>query len=119
MALIRFFEAFRLRHSQFPLVTRKSSLPTNLNETDPPKQVCAQFKPKNKFEMPTPNVSFDFTKEVISITIDNKIEEENITIFRHTTLVFSEILLELVIRKKQFIVCLNHCQWQPKTTNTI
>ena len=66
----------------------------------PPTQVCALFEPKEKFEpnneVSAPNVHFDFTEEVIPIAIDNKTEEE-ITIYKNTTLGFSEIVPEAVI----------------------
>ena len=66
----------------------------------PPIQVCALFEPRDKFE-PNKYVSaqivfFDFTEEVILIAIDNKTEEE-ITIYKNTTLGFSEIVPEAVI----------------------
>ena len=66
----------------------------------PPIQVCALFEPKDKFEpnneVSAPNVLFDPTEEVIPIAIDNKTEEE-ITIYKNTTLGFSEIVPEGVI----------------------
>ena len=66
----------------------------------PPIQVCALFEPKDKFEpnneVSAPHVFFDFTEEFIPIAIDNKTEEE-ITIYKNTTLGFSEILPEAVI----------------------
>ena len=66
----------------------------------PPIQVCALFEPKDKFEpnndVSAQNVLFDFTEEVIPIAIDNKTEEE-ITIYKNTTLGFSEIIPEAVI----------------------
>ena len=66
----------------------------------PPTQVCALFEPKDKFEpnnkVSAPNVLFDLTEEVIPIAIDNKTEEE-ITIYKNTTLGFSEIVPEAVI----------------------
>ena len=46
--------------------------------------------------MSAPNVFFDLTEEVIPITINNKTEEE-ITIYKNTTLGFSKILPEAVI----------------------
>ena len=46
--------------------------------------------------MSAPNVLLDFTQDVIPIAIDNKTEEE-ITIYRHTTLGFSEKVPEAVI----------------------
>ena len=46
--------------------------------------------------MSAPNVFFDLTEEVIPIAIDNKTEEE-ITIYKNTTLVFSKIVPEAVI----------------------
>ena len=66
----------------------------------PPIQVCALFEPMDKFEpnndVSAQNVLFDFTEEVIPIAIDNKTEEE-ITIYKNTTLGFSEIVPEAVI----------------------
>ena len=66
----------------------------------PPIQVCALFEPRDKFEpkndVSAPNVLFDFTEEVIPIAIDNKTEEE-ITIYKNTTLGFSEIVPGAVI----------------------
>ena len=66
----------------------------------PPIQVCALFEPKDKFEpnneVSAPHALFDFTEEVIPIAIDNKTEEE-ITIYKNTTLGFSEIVPEAVI----------------------
>ena len=66
----------------------------------PPIQVCALFEPKGKFEpkneVSAPNVLFDLTEEVIPIAIDNKTEEE-ITIYKNTTLGFSEVVPEAVI----------------------
>ena len=66
----------------------------------PPIQVCAPFEPRDKFEsnneVSAPNVLFDLTEEVIPIAIDNKTEEE-ITIYKNTTLGFSEIVQEAVI----------------------
>ena len=66
----------------------------------PPIQVCALFEPKDKLEpnneVSAPNVLFDLTEEVIPIVIDNKTEEE-ITIYKNTTLGFSEIVPEAVI----------------------
>ena len=66
----------------------------------PPIQVCAIFEPKDKFEpyndVSAPNFLFDLTEEVIPIAIDNKTEEE-ITIYKNTTLGFSEIVPEAVI----------------------
>ena len=46
--------------------------------------------------MSAPNVRFDLTKEVIPIAIDNKTEEE-ITIYKNTTLGFSEVVPEAII----------------------
>ena len=46
--------------------------------------------------MSAPNVLFDFPEEVIPIAIDNKTEEE-ITIYKNTTLGFSEIVPEAAI----------------------
>ena len=66
----------------------------------PPKRVCALFEPRDKFEsnneVSAPNVLFDLTEEVIPIAIDNKTEDE-ITIYKSTTLGFSEIVPEAVI----------------------
>ena len=63
-------------------------------------QVCALFEPKDKFEpnneVSAPNVLSDLTEEVIPIAIDNRTEEE-ITIYKNTTLGFSEIEPEAVI----------------------
>ena len=68
----------------------------------PPIQVCALFGPKDKFEpnndLSAPNVLFDLTEEVIPIAIDNKTQEE-ITIYKNTTLGFSAIVLEAVLNK--------------------
>ena len=47
--------------------------------------------------MSAPNVLFDFTEEVIPIAIDNKTEEQ-VTIYENTTLGFSEIVPEAVIK---------------------
>ena len=67
----------------------------------PPIQVCALFEPRDKFELnnkaSAPNVLFDLTIEVIPIAIDNKTEEE-ITIYKNTTLGFSEVAPEAVIK---------------------
>ena len=66
----------------------------------PPIQVCALFEPRDKFEsnneVSAPIVLFDLTEEVIPIAIDNKTQEE-ITIYKNTTLGFSEIVPEAVI----------------------
>ena len=66
----------------------------------PPIQVCALFETKNKFEsnneVSALNVLFDLTEKVIPIAIDNKTEEK-ITIYKNTTLGFSEIVPEFVI----------------------
>ena len=66
----------------------------------PPIQVCALLETEDKFEpnndVSAPNVLFDLTEEVIAIAIDNKTEEE-ITIYKNTTLGFSEIVREKVI----------------------
>ena len=71
-----------------------------LNGKRPPIQVCALFEPKDKFEpnneVSAPNVFLDLTEEVIPIAIDNKTEEE-ITIYKNTTLGFSAIVPEAVI----------------------
>ena len=65
-------------------------------------QMCALFEPKDKFEPNTevsaPTVLFDLIKEVIPIGTDNKTEEE-ITIYKNTTLGFSEIVPEAVINQ--------------------
>ena len=70
------------------------------NRKRPPLKVCAVFKPKDKFEpnneVSAPNALFDFTEEVIPIALDNKTEEE-ITIYKNTTLGVSEIVPEAVI----------------------
>ena len=62
-------------------------------------QICALLEPKDNFEpnnhVSAPNVLFDLTEEVIPIAIDNKTEEE-ITIYKNTTLAFSEIVPEAV-----------------------
>ena len=67
----------------------------------PPVQVCALLKPKDKFEpnndVSAPNVLFELTEEVIPIAIDNKTEQE-ITIYKNTTLGFCKILPEAVIK---------------------
>ena len=66
----------------------------------PPIQVCALFEPKDKFEpdndVSAPNVLFDLTEEIIPIAIDNKTEEE-ITIYKNTTLGLSELVREALI----------------------
>ena len=66
----------------------------------PPIQVSALFQPKDKYEpnneVSAPHVLFDFAEEVIPIDIDNKTEEE-ITVYKNTTLEFSEVLPEAVI----------------------
>ena len=66
----------------------------------PPVSVCALFEPKDKFEsnndVSAQNVLFDVTEKVVPIPIDNKTEEE-ITIYKNTTLGFSEIVPEAVI----------------------
>ena len=66
----------------------------------PPIQVCALFEPKVKFEpnneVFAPNVLFDLTEEVIPKAINNKTEEE-ITMYKNTTLRFSELVPEAVI----------------------
>ena len=99
MAMITFFESFRQKRSVSPGHTR--IIPAHIpNWKRPPIQVCALFEPKDKFEpnneVFAPNVLFDFTEEVIPIAIDNKTEEE-ITIYKNTTLGFSEIVPEAVI----------------------
>ena len=72
------------------------------NWKQPPIQVCALFEHKDKFEpnneVSAPNVFFDLTDEVIPITVDNKTEEE-ITIYKNTTLGFSEIVPEAIVKK--------------------
>ena len=80
---------------------RTRILPAHIpNWKRPPIQVCALFEPKDKFvpnnEVSAPHVLFDFTEEVIPIAIDNKTAEE-ITIYKNTTLGFSEIIPEAVI----------------------
>ena len=80
---------------------RSRIIPTHLpNWKWPPIQVCALFEPKDKFEpnnkVSEPIVLFGLTEEVIPIAINNKTEEE-ITIYKNTTLGFSEILPEAVI----------------------
>ena len=100
MAMTTFFESFRLRNSQCHLVTRESFLPTYPTENDPQIQFCALFEPKDKFEpnndVSAQNILFDFTEEVIPTAIDKKTEEE-ITIYKNTTLGFSELVPEAVI----------------------
>ena len=63
-------------------------------------QVCALFEPRDKFEpnneVCAPHVLFVLTEEFIPIAIDNKTEEE-ITIYKNTTLGFFEIVPEAVI----------------------
>ena len=65
-----------------------------------PIQLCALFEPKDKFEpnneVSAPNVLFDLREEVIPIAIDNETEEE-ITIYKNTTLGFAEIVPEAVL----------------------
>ena len=65
----------------------------------PPIQVCALFERKDQFEtnneVSAPKVLLDLTREVIPIAIDNKSEEE-ITIYKNTTLGFSDIVPEAV-----------------------
>ena len=67
----------------------------------PPTQVCALFEPKDNFEpnnkVFASNVLFDLTEDLIPIAINNKTEEEIITIYKNTTLGFSEIVPEAVI----------------------
>ena len=62
----------------------------------PPIQVCALFEPKDKFEpnnkVSAPNVFFNLTEEVIPIAVNSKTEEE-ITIYKNTTLEFYQELL--------------------------
>ena len=83
-----------------------------------PIQVCALFEPKDKFEpnkeVSAPNVLFDLTENVIPIAIDNKTEEE-IMIYKNTTLGFSEIVPEAVITIRN---CLNHSQRPSRITKT-
>ena len=66
----------------------------------PPIQVFALFEPKDKFEpdneVSAPNVFLDLTEEIIPIAIDNNFEEE-ITIYKITTLGFSQIVPEALI----------------------
>ena len=65
----------------------------------PPIQVCALFEPKDNFEpnneVSAPNIFFDLSEEVIPIAIYNKTEK--ITIYKNTTLGFSENVPEAVI----------------------
>ena len=62
--------------------------------------MSALFEFRDKFEqkneVSAPNVLFDFREEVIPIAINNKTEEE-ITIYKNTTLGFSETLPEAVM----------------------
>ena len=62
--------------------------------------MCALFEHRDKFEpnneVSAPNVRFEFTEEVIPIAITNETEEE-ITIYKNTTLGFSKIVPEAVI----------------------
>ena len=93
-----FFLSFRLRHSVPPGHTR--IIPAHiLNWKRPPIQVFALFEPKDKFEpnneLSEPNVLFDLTEEVIPIAVDKT--EEKITIYKNTTLGFSEIVPEAVM----------------------
>ena len=71
------------------------------NRKRPPIKLCALFEPKHKFEpnseVSALNVFFDLSEEVIPIAIENKTEEE-ITIYKNTTLGFSEIIPEAVIK---------------------
>ena len=66
----------------------------------PPIQICTLFEAKDNFEpnneVSAPSVLFDLTEEVIPIAIDNKTEEA-ITIYKNTTLEFSEIVPEAVM----------------------
>ena len=95
--MITFFDSFRLRHSQFRLVTRKSS---HTQVETAPIQFCALFEPKDNFktndEVSALIVLFDFIEEVIPIAIGNRTEEE-ITMYRNTTLGSSEIVPEALI----------------------
>ena len=87
----------------------------------PPIQVCALFEPKHKFEpnneVSAPNVLFDLTEVVIPIALDNKTEEE-ITIYKNTTLGFSEIKPEAVINNISKLPKY-HTQFPSKGTDTI
>ena len=102
MARITFFESFRLKHSQFHLVIRDSFLPTYPTGSDLQYNSAHYWNLKTslnqKNEVSAPNVLFDLTEEVIPIAINNKNEEE-ITIYKDTTLGFSEVLTEAVINK--------------------
>ena len=79
---------------------QKRIIPAHIpNWKRPPIQLYALFEPRDKFapnkDVSAQNVFFDFTEEVIPIAIDNKTEEE-ITIYKNTTLGFSEIVQEAV-----------------------
>ena len=95
-----FFQSFELRHSQFPLVTRKTSLPRYPNGNDPQNRSAhfsnLQTNLNEKTKCLLKKYFFDFTQKLFPIATDNKTEEE-ITIFRNTTLGFSEIAPEVVI----------------------
>ena len=66
----------------------------------PPIPLCAVFEPKEKFdetnELSAPNVLFDLSDEIIPIAIDNRTEND-ITIYKDTTLGFSEIVPPAVL----------------------
>ena len=65
----------------------------------PPIQLCALFEPKEKFvteNISAPNILFNLSEETIPIAIDNKTDNE-ITIYKDTTLGFSEIVPQAVI----------------------
>ena len=66
----------------------------------PPVQLCAVFEPKEKFdesnELSAPNVLFDLTEEVIPVAIDNRTDND-VTIYKDTTLGFSEIVPPAVL----------------------
>ena len=66
----------------------------------PPIPLCAGFEPKEKFdetnELSASNVLFDLSEEIIPIAIDN-CTENDITIYKDTTLGFSEIVPPAVL----------------------
>ena len=64
-------------------------------------KIFAFFETRDNFEgnneLSAPNLFFHFTEEVISIALDNKTEHE-VTIYRNTTLGFSKIVPEAVMK---------------------
>ena len=100
-AMITFFESVRFRHSQFHLVTRESFLPTYPTGNNPQYKSAHyserndRFEPKNEVSAPT--VLFDSTEEFHSIDFDNK-TEERITVYKNTTIGFTDFLPKAVIK---------------------